>query len=234
MAIRSLLKTRQPSSAHRDVKIIALVLAGALTFLALLLALAVQTGLEPWKLFADATSVANANPLSSAVSSLSIMSWTAAAALTLLAGAVARANHARTESRFLLFFGAWSLLLAVDDQFLLHEWYIPMLPFGGQSVYVVGYGMVFIGFVVTQWAMLQRHSPLLFSAAVIFLAGSVCFDTAADAFGLKPVWAGPTEDSLKFIGVALWLGYAVVVSWRSLRQGNQPVNDLNSVNHHIG
>ncbi len=234
MAISSSPETRHPSPAHRDVRITALVLAAALTLLALFLALAVLTGMKPWQLFADATSVANVNPLSSAISSLGIMSWTAAAAVTLLAGAVALANHERAESRFLLLFGAWSLLLAVDDQFLLHEWYVPMLPFGGQSLYVVGYGIVFIGFVVTQWPMLQRHSPLLFAAAVIFLAGSVCFDTAADAFGFKPVWAGPTEDSLKFIGVALWLGYAVVVSWRSLRRDNQPVHDHYPASNHIG
>ena len=227
MAINSLPEKQRPSVSRRDVRIIALTLAGALTLLALLLALAVTSGMEPWKLFADATSVANNNPLSSAISSLSIMSWTAAAAVTLLAGAVAVTHQAQAESRFLVFFGAWSLLLAVDDQFLLHEWYVPMLPFGGQSLYVVGYGIVFIGFVLTQWATLQRQSPLLFATAVAFLLGSVCFDTAADAFGFKPVWAGPTEDSLKFLGVVLWLSYAVSISWRSLKRGDRPVDDHN-------
>ena len=225
MAIRFSQDGPRLTPVLRDGLLIALVLTSALLLLALFFAMAVASEMEPWKLFADATSVANANPLSSAISSLSIMSWTAAAVVTLLAGAVAVTHQARAESRFLLFFGAWSLLLAVDDQFLLHEWYVPMLPFGGQSLYVVGYGMVFISFVVTQRATLRRQSPLLFATAVAFLLGSVCFDTAADAFGFKPVWAGPTEDSLKLLGVVLWLSYAVAISWRSLQRGDRPVDD---------
>lgn len=199
-----------------DLPLIAIIVASAVALLGLLLVAAKYVGMEPWRLFADATSIANSNPLSSAISSLGIMAWTASAAMTLLAGAATRTYGNYTRSWFLLIFGGLCLLLAIDDQFLLHEWFLPLLPFGSQSLYVALYGLVFAGFVLTQRTQLRQESPWIFGAAVLFLAGSVAFDTAGDALGYKPVWAGPVEDSLKFIGVTLWLGYAVRIAWGAI------------------
>ena len=126
------------------------------------------------------------------------------------------------QSRFLFFLGGLSLLFAIDDQFLLHEWFLPQMPWGSQTLYIWLYAVLLVVFCVTQRSTLRKSSPLVLIAAVTFLASSVAFDAAGDAFGFKPTWAGITEDCLKFIGVALWLGYATTVSAKAIRSDVMP------------
>ena len=200
-----------------DVRLILYVVGCAVLIVAFFLAAAVVTETSTWRLFADISSVAYVVPLTGAISALGIMAWASSAAISFFAGILAMTDGKRQQSQFLFFFGGLSSLFALDDQFLLHEWFLPQMPWGNQTLYILLYVVLLIAFCVTQRSMLRENSPLILVVSVAFLASSVAFDAAGDAFGFKPPWAGPTEDCLKFIGIALWLGYAATVSAKAIR-----------------
>ena len=207
---------------RQDVRLILYVVGCAVLVVAFFLAAAVVTETSTWRLFADISSVAYVVPLTGAISAIGIMGWASSAAISFFAGILAMTDGKRQQSQFLFFFGGLSLLFALDDQFLLHEWFLPQMPWGNQTLYILLYVVLLLAFCVTQRSMLRENSPLILVVSVAFLASSVAFDAAGDAFGFKPPWAGPTEDCLKFIGVALWLGYAATVSAKAIRSDVEP------------
>ena len=222
-----MIETQQPSLSQRS-STQWWAIAGVITTSALVIGGCVWSataGGEPaWVVFSDMASVTFSHPLVSAISSLAIMMWTAAAAVSLFAGAQAKRMGRNQESRFLVMFGLLTALLALDDQFLLHEWFLPLLPFGSQSLYVALYALLVVAFIATQHSMLRRGYPIVLLVGALFLCGSVGLDTAGDMLGYRPPTAGLGEDTFKFIGIGLWLTYAILTAWRCTQLDQRKTN----------
>lgn len=133
------------------------------------------------------------------VSNIGVWLWVSSVAIccfSLLAG-VARGRSSHTELLVLL--GLLSLLLAVDDFFLLHERY----------VYQKG---IFLFYAVFAVSLLVRHFQRIididgfsFALSGLLLASSIVIDITQRKIPLDYAHVQLLEEACKFIGAALWL-----------------------------
>jgi|JI9StandDraft_2_1071091.scaffolds.fasta_scaffold00775_2 hypothetical protein len=157
----------------------------------------------------DMATVADVHPLSGFVSRLGLLVWAAAAAVSLFgAYFVYRLGSARAG--FLLASGMLSLIMLVDDGFMVHE---------RLAVEYLGLSeKVTLGLIVMMaaaWLVAFRRSIL--EAGPFFLimsVGMLGFSVFADVFieGMAAPeylhdWQSLLEDGPKFIGITLWLAF---------------------------
>lgn len=112
-----------------------------------------------------------------------------------------------------------SLLLAIDDGFMLHEEVLPQLLHLSASVVQPGiycvYGLLLIGALKRFPELWRRPESRLFIAALLCLGASIGIDMAKDSgwFGarsrmiLDPAYAMWVEESLKLLGISAWTSF---------------------------
>ena len=130
------------------------------------------------------------------ISNLGYLLWMASAAIALFAAS----NLAQGRQRALLFSGGlFSLLLALDDMFLLHDRYISA-------------NVLYLAYVVFALLILFRFSDLVItSGALAFLVAVVCLGGSILIDKLQMLVMGQydtvqlVEEGLKFTGIACWL-----------------------------
>jgi hypothetical protein len=130
------------------------------------------------------------------ISNLGYLLWMASAAIALFAAC----NLAQGRQRALLFSGGlFSLLLALDDMFLLHDRYISA-------------NVLYLAYVVFALLILFRFSDLVItSGALAFLVAVVCLGGSILIDKLQMLVMGQydtvqlVEEGLKFTGIACWL-----------------------------
>ena len=192
-------------------------LVGALGILASRLA-----GEDPILLFKDMAILAGTNPFVGFYSVVGVGLWVASGSIALFTAILLWRFRPGPQVRFLAFFGLLTLIVAVDDQFLLHEWGLDRLPGPGQPIYVVFYGAAFLGFAWTQRRLLLSEQLPLFLFAAAFLAGSVVLDNLGDLLGVKPAVFDVGEDLFKLVGALLWSAYGVLRCYGFLQQALRP------------
>ena len=141
------------------------------------------------------------------VSQLGIMLWTAAATVCWMAYRRARQREFAELRPLLLASGAFTLLLAFDDLFLIHEEIAPRN--GIPEFAVVGAYAVLLGLYLLAFQHRLRRLPYaVLATALIAFAGSVALDALR--------WGGPhrhlLEDGLKLVGISCWCAFFVRVS----------------------
>lgn len=119
--------------------------------------------------------------------------------------------------KFMLYFGALTLALMLDDAFQLHEQAAARFLAGDKAVFAAYLGMLITG------ARLYRHEirkseVRLLASAIVFLGLSLLVDGLQDLYGerLGP-WRILFEDGFKLLGAAGWLGYFTTTGSRALR-----------------
>lgn len=184
---------------------------------ALLLALLAShhTGLNLAEISDDAALSAKRGWLIGALSTLGNVLLAIAVGMSLLAVSLRKhlgAGRRRTSASFWL--GCCSLLLLLDDAFLLHEGLFLQV-FGIPEVLT----QMLIGAVVIGVLMLFRQAiagSLFFALpAVICWAISVLSDSFLDGQQLAAL---VIEDGFKLLGICLWLQFSFDVAQRNLRQ----------------
>lgn len=137
------------------------------------------------------------------LSQAGIFLWAAAAAICLFGGAVlaSRPDHTAT-SRFLYAAGLLSMLLGLDDAFLLHEQFFPFIGIPEKAVYVM-YACLTLFFLFRfRDQILDADYPLL-AAALMLFAASILLDViqpeGIDIFLI--------EDGAKLVGIMSWMTY---------------------------
>jgi hypothetical protein len=165
----------------------------------------------------DPASTVEIDPLTGMVSNIGILMWTAAAAVCLFCWALLRKVPDKARfSKFVLFSGIMTLILVLDDLFLLHEDIFPCHLGIPQKFVLLGYmGLILVGIVVFGRTILGTDYLLLLIALVFFgLSVFVdVFDHEIDA--LIGGWRYLFEDGFKFLGIVGWLGYY----WRTCFTG---------------
>lgn len=149
-----------------------------------------------------------------ALSNLGVMLWTFAAAVGVLAGAVFLLMHGgrklnqtnyRKEAFYYLAAGLISMMFAVDDMFLFHEFVVPFYIRIKEEYVLILYAFLSAAFVIFFFGKILSFSPLFFVLAVLFLSTSLLGDLMKDVFGLNVSYQ--VEDSAKFIGISAWTAY---------------------------
>lgn len=176
------------------------VVAGAI--LALVAYLRLAQGVPIHLLTSDVTSVADVPAYTGFVSQLGMLFWAAAATLCLFCATLARGTAGGEHARFFLTSGVLTLVLALDDLFLLHESFFPLIGVPERAVFA-SYGIFAMYYLLRfRQIILAGQFPLL-AAAFGFFGASVGLDV------LNPPGINPylLEDGTKLVGVLAWLAY---------------------------
>lgn len=144
-----------------------------------------------------------------AVSTLGIIMWSGVAVLCFTMAVHLRR---RAETWFYAVAFVLTTFLALDDAFMLHE------HFDGAGILIKLLLHAFRGFLVFAllaclWMMGGSRYTLLLLASLGFFVASILIDTVETT-----TWHMFVEDSLKFIGIALWLSFFVAHTLRFLSE----------------
>jgi hypothetical protein len=137
------------------------------------------------------------------LSQAGIFFWAAAAAACFFAARLLREGAPPSEMRrFLRVAGSLTLMLGLDDMFLLHERVFPALGVPEPVVYAAYIAFV-LYFLVRFRALILQTEYVLLGMALTFFAVSVGLDVL-DPAGIDPyLW----EDGAKLVGIVSWTTY---------------------------
>lgn len=159
----------------------------------------------------DAIDVTGASIYVGALSNLGVVLWVVTAACCLFAAAILRSsNSSSTDIRFLAATGLVTAIAAVDDLFLLHERVLTQFLGVPDATYVVLWLGIGIAYLVVAGGSLRRHASPAMIAAISLFAVSVSIDIFAP---FTDQWTF-IEDSAKYLGIVLWMLFAVPLSFR--------------------
>ena len=166
----------------------------------------------------DTAVVLDGNPFAGFASNIGIIFWCTTAAVCLFSAAVSRQQVAKpVQTRFLLFAGLLSLMLLIDDFFLIHDKVFPVyLNIPETAAYAV-YMLLILVFLFQFRRHILKTEYFLLLLACGFFASSILSDMVMAQDG----WQTLLEDGLKLIGIATWCFYFLRTSLHQiLNQGS--------------
>lgn len=157
----------------------------------------------------DPAYLGDLSPFSGYISNLGALCWCAGAVVCLTGWALL--SKQKTQPQLALFFllaGLYTILLMLDDLFLLHEEIFPMfLPFG-EKLIITGYGLLLISGLYYFRTIILSSKFSFLVLALGFFAMSVGIDFVQDEIELLVGnWRILFEDGFKFLGIVCWLAY---------------------------
>lgn len=137
------------------------------------------------------------------LSQAGILLWAAAAAVSLMAAAVlSQQDGQEGHARFFLAGGLLSVLLCLDDAFLIHDSLLPSIGVGEKVVY--------LAYLIAILAFLFVFRTRILSTEFLILVAAFCFFALAivgDLYGIRPINRFLLEDGSKVVGIVAWLAY---------------------------
>lgn len=184
----------------------------ALSFYALALAGLGLKGFIPMEVLRDAAQQTGQSSFLGFLSNIGVWLWVSSAAIAFCSAATNRASAPRKKTELALLIGVFSLALAVDDFFLIHDRYI--------NEY-----LCYAGYAVFAAVLLFRHARTIFSpdGVAFLLAGSLlALSILSDVFQSHiPVpyaYVQVFEEGFKFAGGAVWLRFCGMMAQRDPAQ----------------
>lgn len=186
---------------------IALILGVSTALLGSALLLHFWAGIPMGKMTRDPISVARVPAYTGFVSQTGILFWSATAAICIFSAVVLTKTHGDAETkRFMAVAGLLSLVLGLDDAFLLHEKVFPFLGVPELAVYA-GYGGLALGFLFRFRSLISGTESVLLGAALTFFAVSIAVDLLLPSGVVGRNMHYLLEDGSKLVGIVSWLAY---------------------------
>ncbi|WP_205665241.1 hypothetical protein [Caldimonas tepidiphila] len=193
-----------PSSRSKSpLPAIGLTLAASAALLGLVVALHLGGGIPIADLIRDPAAITQTPPYTGLLSQVGLFLWAATAAICLFCAGVASRDPADAAmASFFRASAALTLMLGLDDAFLLHEDLLPRIGIPEKGVllaYAVLTALYLLGFLRT---ILARTGYELLAMALFFFAASVVLDVLN-----PPSIPYLAEDAAKIAGIVSWLAY---------------------------
>jgi len=157
-----------------------------------------------WKLAKDPAEVMNFPAYIGLLSNWSAILWTVAAAICLFSAVLLKQQKAPNATfRFIAVSGGFSLLLAIDDLYLLHDRLFPKLFHIPEAFFYLLYVFAFLAYLIYFIPQILKYDYLLFFAALLF------FLMSRRIFFTIPFFDQfmTTGDMLKYFGIVFWLAF---------------------------
>lgn len=196
-------------------------LLGALALTALvfgaLVVLRVATGIPIAELTRDPLGNTEHPWYKGLVSNLGVIVLAGTAGVALFARAVGgAAPRARASAGFILAGGLVTIVLLLDDLYMLHETVFPEhIGIPENAVYAT-YAAMLAGFTVAFRDRIRAEDPLLLAGALAGLACSVLLDLIASVVSVPAYYV--LEDGGKFFGILCWAAFITRASARHLQR----------------
>ena len=179
----------------------------------------------PIELFTrDIATVAEIHPLNGVISNVGILLWCASVSICLFSYTILeKVNHKHTANSkkkidFLLHSGLITLMLMLDDFFLLHEYILPSLYIREEFV-ICSYIVIIISYVVKFRKIIVETEWIVLFSSFLFFAISIISDMLTSGNELILV-----EDGLKLFGIASWFGYFARLCFKTCNDNNIKIN----------
>jgi hypothetical protein len=150
----------------------------------------------------DMASIADVHPLIGVVSNIGILLWCATAVICLFSRSLLRQQGLHVEARFLFWAGLMTLVLLVDDLFMIHEYIAPVHFHVNEKLVLASYACGAGAYLLSHRRLILAANYHLLAAAMVLFTASMLVDIA-DGRG----WWRLGEDGFKILGIASWLGY---------------------------
>jgi hypothetical protein len=154
------------------------------------------------RLTRDMASIANVHPLIGVVSNVGILLWCATAVICLFGRNLLRQQGLHAEARFLMWAGLLTLVLLVDDLFMIHEYIAPVHFHVSEKLVLASYACGTGAYLLSHRRLILASNYSMLAAAMVLFTASMLVDIA-DGRG----WWRLGEDGFKILGIASWLGY---------------------------
>jgi hypothetical protein len=137
------------------------------------------------------------------LSNIGVWLWVSATAISFFAAFALFPNNKNPFREFTILLGGLSLVLAVDDFFLIHDRYIP------QTYAYLFYGIYASTLMVRHYKTILRVDVSAFLMAGAFMALSVFIDLSQKYSPFGYTASQVLEEGFKFTGGALWLYFCI-------------------------
>ncbi len=156
----------------------------------------------------DMATIGEIHPLFGLLSNLGILLWCAAATVCVLGAAVLSRAGGGERVAFLVSSALLTMVLMLDDFFLIHDALIEEYVGLPQRVMVALYGLATLAYLFRFRRLILSTNFTFLGAALVFFAISVVVDDLLDAGNLAQAgWIDFAEDSAKFLGLVGWCAY---------------------------
>lgn len=154
------------------------------------------------------------------ISSIGYLLWLASAAVALFTCSAGRQVIQPRERELLGLGGSFSLVLCIDDMFLLHDRYI-----GATFLYVV-YAVFALLILFRYRSTLINLNGHIFFISACLLGTSVVIDEIQREIPMAYETTQLFEEGAKFLGISIWLLFWWIASSTILRQGLRKKREL--------
>lgn len=162
-----------------------------------------KQGFQTVEIIRDLAQSANVSSFLGFISNMGIWMWVSAAAIILFTR-FSEANHVDQKQReLLLMVGAFSILLAIDDFFMLHDRYI------NQKIMYAVYALFAGGLLLRNFQRILAIDGFAFLLAVGMLGASIITDLLQFVLKMPYSTQQLLEECFKFIGAATWLYFCL-------------------------
>jgi hypothetical protein len=149
------------------------------------------------------------------VSNIGVWLWICAGTICLFSAGVGGFSTDRKHKQLLILIGLLSLVLAVDDFFLLHDRYLP------QRMVFLFYAFFAITLLVRYFKKIMEIDGFAFLLAGGLLALSIFTDLNQRKIPFDYAHVQVAEDGFKFVGAASWLYFSYrLASFRLIRSAD--------------
>lgn len=153
------------------------------------------------------------HPITGIVSNIGILFWCSTAAICLFCSAMLYKNGNIKRRKFLMFSGLLTLMLLLDDFFMLHEFIIPRYFHISEKVTYVIYMVLVLVYLYKFYELIKKTEYPFLLLALGFFALSVL----SDVFLLQRGWEYLAEDGFKLLGIASWSLFYMRTSFKQLQ-----------------
>lgn len=168
----------------------------------------------------DPAVIGNINPLAGIASHLGVLVLTASGAICMFSWAILQSTRSTKQfSIFLLCLGIFSLVLGLDDLFMLHESVYPRIFNIKEEFTLLIYCMLVVSGGVKFWRTILKTDYFILLVALVFFALSLFVDAfSASIEEVTGQWRILFEDGFKLLGIIGWFGYSLRCSMQALRK----------------
>jgi hypothetical protein len=184
-------------------RMIGLILSVSAVLVGVVLLLHFSKGIPYGKLTRDPLTIVGAPLYTGFLSQIGIFFWSASTAVSMISAKVLSRHPESLKSKRLLFdSGLLTLVLALDDVFLLHEAFFPYFGVPEEAVFV-SYAGCMLFYLVRFYSIILKTEYVLLGMALIFFGVSITLDLL-EPHGIPPFLF---EDGAKLVGIVSWLSY---------------------------
>jgi hypothetical protein len=196
---------------------LALIYIPGLFFLGTVVFVARANGIFFETISRDPVQVLNGKPYVGIISNLGILFWCSASAILFYSALINRIKkRPEKETYFLFFSGLLSILLLIDDFFLMHDVIFPDYLKINEIVFYLFYGLAAIAIFIRYFKIILDTDYVLLILAFILLGLSATTDEII-ALGIHIKHPYIVEDSFKFLGILSWFSYFTRTAYKSVK-----------------